>query len=174
MSEHYESDIEDWICENIATVVGHDDAVLFGRQLRLDNGTVLDVLAVIPGDPIQPVVIEVKRGRIDTEAVVQVLRYMGRLAGGHDDWCVRGAMYGPHDGSEMAPPIGIVAAPDITEKAAMCVHGAANLDYVRIGVQFSATRDAIWDTVDVPADNGELYELMFGVAHQAHKVAAEG
>lgn len=83
MTELLEKDYEDWVCQNLAQVVGHDDATLVGRQLHLADGGCLDVLALhlgeSPDNALQLTIIEVKREVIDEAAVGQILSYIGAL-----------------------------------------------------------------------------------------------
>lgn len=83
MSDLLEKDYEDWICKNLAQVVGHDDATLLGRQMHLVDGGCLDVLALrVGGDAentIHLTVVEVKRDVVVEAAVGQILSYIGAL-----------------------------------------------------------------------------------------------
>ncbi len=76
-----ERDYEDWICEHLPAVLRHDDAFLIGRQIILQDGTRLDVLAGVPGEDgaVDVVVIEVKAVEATVAHIAQLLGYMGLI-----------------------------------------------------------------------------------------------
>ena len=80
MAGFSERDVEDWVTENPWLVSGCGEGDVVGRQLRLPSGKILDVL--ISGlDPMSEErnpklwVVEVKLGRISTDAVKQAVEY---------------------------------------------------------------------------------------------------
>ena len=67
-----EDRLEDWLCQDIGML--DDDLLVIGRQVRGDDGTALDILAVDWEGSL--VVIELKRGRTSRKVVAQALDYL--------------------------------------------------------------------------------------------------
>jgi len=125
--EFLEKDLEDWVCNNIESVAGKGTFVI-GRQMRLANGGVLDVLAGAHrrygdggGSFLEIVVIEIKKDRIETSAVTQLLSYMGALGEAKDLL--------EENAEDYVEIQGLLVAPAISHEAALCVSG---IDY-RVG-----------------------------------------
>lgn len=84
----YERELEDWVCENLGAVVDGAPPTMVGRQVRLPNGKIMDVLAVSYEEYYTPkgygsvfniIPIEVKRDRVGARALVQLLGYMATI-----------------------------------------------------------------------------------------------
>lgn len=140
MAEIYERDIEDWICDNLPAVLRHDDAQMVGRQLRTSSGGILDVIAATPNGEGQSVlhVIEVKRGRVSSSALAQVLGYMGDLWVIRNEWwyeahVLNGGPPEPIAGVEtVAEVCGVLVGTDIDDDVVRALEAVPNVSFVGV------------------------------------------
>lgn len=125
--------LEDWACANLRDLVGEPEPTLVGRQVRLPNGQVLDLLVAhfSPYRQLHLTVVELKRDRIEVPAVAQVLGYVGQVLAIRD---VIAAHSKPRVGSMHVR--GLLAAPAISPAAARCIEacgGALSYATIEIG-----------------------------------------
>ncbi len=74
-TENYERRLEQWIVDNPFLISEEEDILIIGRQLRTDQGKILDLLGVDSSG--NTVVVEIKRGRTPRDVVAQAMEYAG-------------------------------------------------------------------------------------------------
>ena len=69
-------DVKEWVVENLAKVTNCPSARLVGTEVPLNNHGIADIIAECDGNKI---IIEVKRGIVDLNAVSQLKRYVNAM-----------------------------------------------------------------------------------------------
>lgn len=167
MNLHYiEQDLEVAIANNIGgfldrLMICADQPVVVGRQLRMGDMGICDVLAVesvTRSDDngsrfARAYVIEVKRHKIDESAVCQVVRYLSQVDGwDHFDWYGRMPRWAFIEKGVRLEKVGVLTGPGITPAAektieafnSMCGRHEIHLKYVKsellVGCSFAGER----------------------------------
>lgn len=174
---HTEKDLENWIAANIADVMDDHDAFVVGQQIRLPNGQILDVLAGVwetwaagPEDDtsengiLRLTIIEVKRDRIDSAAVAQLLTYMGALDVAADR-ARRQRLDG--EGRKAFSVHGLLAAPAITQEAALAIRPLQDVGFVLLETNIVASQPDNFAYSSCDSDNCDALAKTLKIEHFA-------